>query len=231
MPISLFSVCVWLLTLLPYFVSALFLTPYYLEMLTSCPVDAMGILAFASVVASGMSLGVFPPSDPPIVPSPDAFLAGAVATKSDMIFTVPRFLELWASQEEDVNALKTFRTVNFGGGPLGHDVGQHLVDQGVKLVNYYGTTEIGGAVPHFYGQSLMHLECGVVLMSRTDADPYPEWEFFTLARKSNLHLRPVEGETDEFELVYLVCSMRRKPLHVSHLRQSSRPVHSTQSPY
>jgi acyl-coenzyme A synthetase/AMP-(fatty) acid ligase len=111
----------------------------------------LAVVAFVTAVPSGISLGVFPPCDPPVVPSPDNYLAGAIATKSDILFTVPRFLELWAVQEEDVRLLKTFTSVIFGGGPLGREIGQYLVDQGVKIVSAYGTTEIGAGVAFFPG--------------------------------------------------------------------------------
>lgn len=173
--------------------------------LTLCTVDTMGVVAFVSTVASGMSLGVFPPSDPPVVPSPENYLTSATATKCDILFTVPRFLELWAPQEQDVNVLKTFKMVTFGGGPLGHDAGQRLVDHGVKLVNYYGTTEIGVTIPYFYGTSPKFIERELILMH--GIAPYPDWEWITLAKKANIYYRHIEGEANQFELVYLVCSM------------------------
>ena len=45
-------------------------------------------------VVSGLIMGVFRPSLPPTVPTPERYLAGIKATRSDVLFCVPSFVEV-----------------------------------------------------------------------------------------------------------------------------------------
>jgi len=45
-------------------------------------------------VVPGMIMGIYKPMSPPVVPTPESYLEGIVATKSDTLFCVPYFVEV-----------------------------------------------------------------------------------------------------------------------------------------
>ena len=54
---------------------------------------------------------MFKPNNPPIVPTPDAFMDSIVATRSEMIFCYPSYVEAWACDEDHLTKLKSLRMV------------------------------------------------------------------------------------------------------------------------
>ncbi|THH15905.1 hypothetical protein EW146_g4648 [Bondarzewia mesenterica] len=88
---------------------------------------AMGIVNVIWTVVSGLIMGVFKPSSPPVVPTPERYLEGIKATKSEVLFCVPSFVEAWV----------------YSGAPMNKTVGDQLARMGVALFPFYGATEIG----------------------------------------------------------------------------------------
>ena len=51
-------------------------------------------------VVSGMVIGIYKPTSPPVVPTPENYLEGIVATKSTVLLCVPSFVEVRLSREQ-----------------------------------------------------------------------------------------------------------------------------------
>ena len=54
---------------------------------------------------------MFEPTNPPVAPTPEAFLESWLATDSEMLFCVPAFVEAWATNPDSVDKLKTLRLI------------------------------------------------------------------------------------------------------------------------
>ncbi|KAH0581547.1 hypothetical protein H2248_011256 [Termitomyces sp. 'cryptogamus'] len=90
---------------------------------------------------------VFPPTsgskESPVVPSPESVLEHIKSTKTNAIFIVPSFAQVWATSQEAIDVLKELTFVGYAGGPLPSKVGNHLGAAGVRLNPIYGGTEFG----------------------------------------------------------------------------------------
>ncbi|KAJ7063875.1 putative aminoadipate reductase [Mycena amicta] len=79
--------------------------------------------------------------------TPTAYRMPAMPTPQNALrrcdFSIPAFIGEWVKHEEAVSYLKTLKATLYTGGPLSWDVGDALVEQGVKIVAMYGSTEIG----------------------------------------------------------------------------------------
>ncbi|KAF9025156.1 NRPS-like enzyme [Hymenopellis radicata] len=181
--------------------------PYYGEM-------DMGELIFASqglpmyhvlgfwptclMISSGTIIAVFPPTNPPVVPTSERCLASTTALRCNVILTVPSFLEQWSKNPASIKALNTFTCVLYGGGPLSKDAGDILRSHGVPLTTGYGLTETGGIVvfqkkPPSVGWEWMRLA------SHVDAAFVPvEDNVFRLYIKESPNLSPavINAEVD-----------------------------------
>ena len=52
-----------------------------------------------------MVLGVYKPSSPPVIPTPESYLEEALATNSSIIYCVPSFVEVrWMTVQNTVSA-------------------------------------------------------------------------------------------------------------------------------
>ncbi|KAJ7770524.1 hypothetical protein B0H16DRAFT_1515748 [Mycena metata] len=105
---------------------------------------AAGFVTIARAAYTGMTLAFFPPTTSTEIPTPERVLRSALATKCTTIGCSPVFLEHWSKSPADVNALRTFSCVLFGGGPLAQVVGDTLEANCVNLLAVYGSTETGG---------------------------------------------------------------------------------------
>ncbi|TFK94535.1 acetyl-CoA synthetase-like protein [Polyporus arcularius HHB13444] len=101
-------------------------------------------LIYSSVqVTTGIIIGVFPPMEPPVFPTPENVFEGAVAVSADYIVTVPPYVEEWARDRKKVEHMRRIKGVWFGGGELQQQVGDRLASEGVSLIIVYGCTEVG----------------------------------------------------------------------------------------
>ena len=76
-----------------------------------------------------MVLGVYKPSSPPVIPTPESYLEEALATNSSIIYCVPSFVEVrwmivqntvsaksdlsqaWFREPSNIPAIKSFRAI------------------------------------------------------------------------------------------------------------------------
>ncbi|KAF5361117.1 hypothetical protein D9758_009087 [Tetrapyrgos nigripes] len=176
------------------------LTPYFgeinlsNEILSSHAVPMfhlMGVVQIPFTSISGLTIAVFPPQVPPVLPTPDRVFTDAIATGSSLVFCAPLFLEAWFRNPEYVPLLKDFKVVIFAGGPLDPAVGDELVKQGVNLAALYGSTESGPLT--------------VFLPKK----PAPEgWSFWRISPHVTPALVPWEGQDGVYHLV-----VKRTPTH------------------
>ncbi|KAA8896205.1 hypothetical protein FN846DRAFT_893478 [Sphaerosporella brunnea] len=70
-------------------------------------------------------------------------VAALESSKADVMFTVPYALKLTVEAEGGVEALKKLKEIVYGGASCPQELGDMLTSQGVKLSNYFGSTEAG----------------------------------------------------------------------------------------
>ncbi|KII90646.1 hypothetical protein PLICRDRAFT_52360 [Plicaturopsis crispa FD-325 SS-3] len=114
------------------------------------PFHFFGIqVQLTSVVLGMISCSIFPPvtmfseNAQPMLPAPDKVINHVARTKTNVIMTVPVFLQVWSQDPQAVEVLKAQEFINFAGGPLPTKIGERLVQEGVFLGTMYGATEIG----------------------------------------------------------------------------------------
>ncbi|KAF9066601.1 hypothetical protein BDP27DRAFT_1330220, partial [Rhodocollybia butyracea] len=152
---------------------------------------AMGLDRMLEMALTGMTLVTFPPSNPPLIPTPENVFHAAVTTKSTLICTVPSFLEEWAKDPKKVGVLEAFKRVHVGGGTLVTSVGDILVGQGVKVILIYASTEVGPMMEH-----------------RSQIPP-EGWNYFTLGATIDPFLVPsYQYGQNTYRLIVKKCKTR-----------------------
>ncbi|KAF5351512.1 hypothetical protein D9758_007194 [Tetrapyrgos nigripes] len=109
----------------------------------------MGVIQIAWTAFLGLTVSVFPPTTPPVIPTPDSVFSAAVKTNSSLLYCVPSFVEALARDPEKVKVLSKFLSVLYAGGPLETTTGDMLFKAGVKIVPLYGQTE-SGTINHLF---------------------------------------------------------------------------------
>jgi acyl-coenzyme A synthetase/AMP-(fatty) acid ligase len=116
-------------------------------------------------LSTSLGVCIFPPSDAifhedhvsvsssyllPMAPTAENIIENIYKTDAEAIFTVPTFLDQWATKvnQKTITTLRRLRLVGYAGGPLSYEKGQFLVNQGVKVRSLYGGTEV--LVSYFY---------------------------------------------------------------------------------
>ncbi|KAF8890512.1 hypothetical protein CPB84DRAFT_1784727 [Gymnopilus junonius] len=135
----------------------------------------MGIMQACWSAACGHVGSSFKPKSPAQFPTPQLHFESAVATKSDVVFSVPVVVEAWSRKPEYVKWLATRSGLLFGGGPLSKEVGDYLVSQGVTIFVGYGLTE--GGIP------------SPMLPAKVDKD----WEYMTFTENVAVEMLPQEA--------------------------------------
>ncbi|KAH9917020.1 uncharacterized protein B0H18DRAFT_1036256 [Fomitopsis serialis] len=144
---------------------------------------AMGMILTSNAVTCGMVLAVPAPKTPPVTPTHDSVIQGAMATDAEIVVTVPSMIEAWSQNPEYVKWLATRDGVICGGGPLSKERGDQLVSQGVRVLVGYGSTE-----------------CGSVNMFIA-ADPGVDWEYFHFGTYLQVKLGPYGNNEYEVTVV------------------------------
>ncbi|KAJ7810002.1 hypothetical protein B0H14DRAFT_3480930 [Mycena olivaceomarginata] len=135
-----------------------------------------GVMQFVWAAFTGITLAVFPPVFPPVVPTPARIFDDAVATKASVLCCVPSFLE-------------RFKNVVFAGGPLQASAGDFLVRNRVNVAHLYGLTETGG----------------LNLMMPANA-PQEGWDWFHLSTHIDPVLVPVVDSPGVYRLIVKICA-------------------------
>ncbi|KAK0492011.1 NRPS-like enzyme [Armillaria luteobubalina] len=141
----------------------------------------MGSWTIMAAASDGVTIAVFPPETPPVVPTPERVMEGIIATKCTIVFCVPHFYEAWAHDQAAVEALTKATIAVFGGGPLAKSAGDSLVARGVPLCALFGR--------------------GVADSVTSEEIPAEGWEWFEWASYIEYVLVPVEGEENMFHVV------------------------------
>ncbi|KAG7107450.1 Non-canonical non-ribosomal peptide synthetase ascB like protein [Verticillium longisporum] len=143
-----------------------------------------GLLAPCLSLSIGMTC-CFPPAS--VIPAGRSTVDLLQLFKAEALLTVPSIVEDLLSLPDDekivaVNSLKALSFVAVGGGALRPDLGTHLVENKIKLVNHYGVTEIGAIAPIFH--------------------PGPDYDhrYLRLREDLGLHLQPIKG-SERFKLI------------------------------
>ncbi|KAF8312105.1 acetyl-CoA synthetase-like protein [Clavulina sp. PMI_390] len=95
-------------------------------------------------IANGVTILLWdlaPENTPPPVTTPENTIQAITKFECDATCVVPAFLVQWARNKESVQALAKLGRVITGSGPMPDEVGEYLVESGVKLTTAYGGTE------------------------------------------------------------------------------------------
>ncbi|KZT01334.1 acetyl-CoA synthetase-like protein [Laetiporus sulphureus 93-53] len=150
----------------------------------------MGTMQASWTASCGLVLSVFEPKSPTPIPTPDLVLLNAKATRSDLVFCVPAFIEAWSRSPEYVTWLASRQGVLYGGGPLGKETGDYLTSKGVSIYILYGSTEAGVMSP--------------IIPAHVDYD----WDYFRFREYMKTEMVPYGDNT--FGLV-IIASEFNKP--------------------
>ena len=133
-----------------------------------------------------MQLAVFPPTSPPIRPTPENVYSAVVDSQSTYIFCVPSHIERWATMMETHEHLaKQIQALAYCGAPLGADAGNLLSSKGVNLQPYFASTETGGM--------------SLFLPKRRSSPQNRGWAHFRLAPHCNVRVIQCPNDSTEEE--------------------------------
>ncbi|TFY82997.1 hypothetical protein EWM64_g1012 [Hericium alpestre] len=153
----------------------------------------MGSFLMAWSAAAGVVLAVFRPQSPAQQPTPDTVFSSIIASKSNLIFTVPSFVETWSKDEAYVSKMAELTGVMAGGGPLSKEVGDYLSSKGVNYINIYGCTEVG--------------MFSLVIPSPAGSD----WQYFSPAAYLNTAFIPNGDNKYELIIKMILVASKEKP--------------------
>ncbi|KAH9917018.1 uncharacterized protein B0H18DRAFT_1123857 [Fomitopsis serialis] len=108
---------------------------------------ALGIIHTMLAMSSGIVFSIFAPRSPPVTPTTDMAIQGAIASDSDIIVAVPAMIEAWSHNPDYVNWLKTRTAVIYSGGPLNKEAGDFMVSEGVTIFSLYGSVVLPAGTP------------------------------------------------------------------------------------
>ncbi|KAI0681684.1 male sterility protein-domain-containing protein [Cerioporus squamosus] len=133
-----------------------------------------------------MTWTMFKPSWPAVLPTPETFLDSLIATRSEIVYCVPAFIEAWAQNPDNMAKIRTLRAMIYAGAPMNKQIGDAIAAENIALIPFYGLTEIGAVVR---------------LIPDPDTMDKPEWDYFQISPHINLRLIPQEGQPGLFEPV------------------------------
>ncbi|TBU28871.1 acetyl-CoA synthetase-like protein [Dichomitus squalens] len=171
---------------------------------------AQGVSFYTTTVTTGIILGVFVPSSPPIFPTPVNVFDNAVATGAEYISTVPTFVEEWARDPGKVDRMRKMKGVIFGGAEMNAEVGNSLASRGISLILAYGITEIGAVAN--------------IIPGSTRTNPSMDWGYFSITPWIQSTVR--DAGDGKFEIVVLQSSSDC-PLPVVNLKIDGVDAYAT----
>ncbi|PBK80318.1 hypothetical protein ARMGADRAFT_1092334 [Armillaria gallica] len=86
-----------------------------------------------AAASDGMTIAVFSPENPPIVPTPERVMEGIITMKCTIVFCVSHFYKAWVHDPAAVEVLTETMGTVFGGGPLVKSAGDSLVSKDMPL--------------------------------------------------------------------------------------------------
>jgi hypothetical protein len=125
---------------------------------------------------------VFPSGERPLTGS--SLVEGLEATNAKMLYCVPYTLKMLTEAKGGLNVLKSLKQVTLSGSSCPEDLGDMVVRSGVKVMNYYGTTETG---------NLMH----------RSADEWNWLQLFPMVKETIGFEQRGGGDSDLYECVAL----------------------------
>ncbi|KAJ6500294.1 hypothetical protein DFH09DRAFT_944969 [Mycena vulgaris] len=164
-----------------------------------------GVMQLVWATLWGMTIAVFPPTSPPVVPTPERVFDDAVATHSTILYCVPSFLEVWAREPAYLTALKQFKSVIFAGGVLQPDIGDMLSQANVNIAHGYGLTETGG-LNLFVGKSCAYKNCPLVPDGITENGAKESWNYFQFSPHIDPVFVPVADMPGVYRLIVRKCA-------------------------
>ncbi|KAI0659473.1 acetyl-CoA synthetase-like protein [Cubamyces menziesii] len=170
----------------------------------------MGIITLSWSVCTGVVVGMFRPSAPPVTSTPETVLRAMMATKCEMNVCVPMLLEAWSRSPEAVEQLKSLKCILYAGASLSKDVGEALLDQGVKIMTGFGATEFGAIVR---------------MMVDTTQVPRSDWEYFSFSKPAEFVRIYQAGLPRVFEPVFVECPTWT--LNVYNTEMNGRPAYAS----
>ncbi|KAG8698324.1 hypothetical protein FRC09_007291, partial [Ceratobasidium sp. 395] len=184
------------------------------------PNSRAGTMSMPSFHAAGASVQVFiplfqgytqvlfAPRSDPVIPTPELMLQAINDTGCDSTLAFPTLLETWAKDDNAIATLRKLKIILCGGGPLAEQVGDYLVEQGLKLQTALGATEFGSSTHPCY----------------PGYDPR-DWIYLKFSDRTHVHFAPQYDEQNSHELIF-VAGPNHKPL-VINAEIDGKPAYST----
>ncbi|KAG8768783.1 hypothetical protein FRC12_005381 [Ceratobasidium sp. 428] len=156
----------------------------------------------------GYTQVLFAPRSDPVVPTPELMLQAINDTGCDSTLAFPTLLETWAKDDNAIATLRKLKIILCGGGPLTEQIGDYLVEQGLKIQTALGATEFGSSTyPCYPGY-----------------DPR-DWIYLKFSDRTHVHFAPQYDEQNSHELLF-VSGPNHKPL-VINAEIDGKPAYST----
>lgn len=99
-----------------------------------------GLFTLNFAINSGIK-AIFPSGERPL--TGPSLVEGLKATRAKMLYCVPYTLKMLTEAKDGLEVLKSLKQVTLSGSSCPEDLGDMVVRAGVKVMNYYGTTETG----------------------------------------------------------------------------------------
>ncbi|KAF9258553.1 acetyl-CoA synthetase-like protein [Marasmius fiardii PR-910] len=146
-------------------------------------------LAFLVAIAGcGIVTACFEPQFPPTIITPSSVLEASEQMKCDIIMTFPSFIEEWSRQPENLRWLKKRGGhLAFSGCPLGKEIGDKVVSEGISVITEYGAVDTGTLSTWFPKSS-----------------PGEDWEYFQFS--GHLDVKFIPHGDDTYEVVLMASA-------------------------
>ncbi|KAF9255732.1 hypothetical protein L218DRAFT_847541, partial [Marasmius fiardii PR-910] len=180
----------------------------YRKLLENAIVPYYGGKDFSTTAGCGIVTACFEPQFPPTIITPSSVLEASEQMKCDIIMTFPSFIEEWSRQPEKLRWLKKRGGhLAFSGCPLGKEIGDKVVSEGISVIPEYGAVDTGTLSTWFPKSS-----------------PGEDWEYFQFS--GHLDVKFIPHGDDTYEVVLMVRSASYYclcPVFYSYLPPTRKP--------
>ncbi|GJN93246.1 hypothetical protein Rhopal_006293-T1 [Rhodotorula paludigena] len=108
-----------------------------------------GHSCFWRAIYSVKTLWLFPASDLPLTTPNVMAILDQPQVQAEALFGVPYVYKLLGENEAGIKTLRKFKLCLFGGSAMPTELGDRLVEAGVRLAGHYGATEVGQLMTSF----------------------------------------------------------------------------------